>query len=101
MQVEKRTNDTSLEIKFSGNLSFSDHSAFRSLLSDVSRDGVRSCVFDLSGLTSIDSAGLGMFMIARDEAAKNGWKLTIKSPKGRVKSLFDIARFDKLLAIEA
>ncbi|WP_237152692.1 STAS domain-containing protein [Oryzibacter oryziterrae] len=81
-------------------LSFADHPAFRTLIEDIARAKPSSCVFELSELQSIDSAGLGMFLIALDGAKKGGWSLTLRNAQGHVKSLLQLGRFDKLLQLE-
>ena len=101
MRVETTINAGVFEAKLIDQMLFSDHRAFRSLLKEISQSGAKKCIFNLSGLTSIDSSGLGMFMIALDEARKSHWTLTIKSPQGHVRSLLVLGRFDKLLNIEA
>jgi anti-anti-sigma factor len=89
------------EAKLTERMAFSDHGAFRSLLQAIANAGAKTCMLDLSGLVAIDSAGLGMFMIARDEARKGGWSLTVRCPAGRVRSLLELSKFDKLITIEA
>ena len=101
MRVETTINADIFEAKLIDQMMFSDHGAFRSLLKEISQSGAKKCIFNLSGLTSIDSSGLGMFMIALDEARNSHWTLTIKSPQGHVKLLLVPGRFDKLLNIEA
>lgn len=86
--------------KLSGKMAFSDNSAFRSLLDNIGESGAKSAVFDLSDLASIDSAGLGMFIIAADAAKKGGWGLRLKSPSGQVKQLIGLAKFGNLVAID-
>jgi HptB-dependent secretion and biofilm anti anti-sigma factor len=81
-------------------MTFADHANFRTLLDQVNKAKVQKCVFDLSRLAAVDSAGLGMFMIALNEGKKNGWSLTIKAPQGQVFKLMELAKFDKLLTIE-
>jgi anti-anti-sigma factor len=100
MRVETSVNAGVFEAKLIDQMMFSDHRAFRALLKEISQSGAKKCVFNLSGLTSIDSSGLGMFMVALDEAKKGRWTLTIKSPQGHVRSLLVLSRFDKLLNIE-
>ncbi|WP_300473197.1 STAS domain-containing protein [Breoghania sp.] len=43
---------------------FSDHAEFRNLLNQITASKVDSCIIDLSKLQSIDSSGLGMFIVA-------------------------------------
>jgi anti-anti-sigma factor len=57
-------------------------------------------VIDLSKLEFIDSAGLGMLLIARDEAKKAGRNLTLRGPQGQVKRTFSATKFDTLLTIK-
>ena len=49
----------------------------------------------------IDSAALGMFVIAHDEASSKGVELSIKGVKGKVKDVMYAARFDSLYKFEA
>ena len=101
MQFEKTLKDAALEVRLKERMTFSDNGTFRTLLDDIVKAGAKKCVFDLSGLESIDSAGLGMFVIALDQGKKHGWTLALRSPKGQVKSLLELAKFSKLVTIEA
>jgi len=101
MRIDTRMNGTGFEAKLSDGLAFADSPTFRLLLKEIVEARPKTCVFDLSGLVSIDSAGLGMFMIALEEAKRGGWSLTLRSPQEQVKSLLDLANFDKLFVIEA
>lgn len=86
--------------KLSDRMAFSDHEAFKVLLDDVGHSGAKRCVFDLSDLLSIDSSGLGMFMVAAESAQATGWTFSLKSPQGHVKTLLELGKFDKILTIE-
>jgi len=79
-------------------LTFADHSLFRKLLEDVKESKCAKCVFDLKDLNLIDSSGLGMIMIAIDEAKKNAWSLHVTGAVGPVKQLLQLSRLDQLLA---
>jgi HptB-dependent secretion and biofilm anti anti-sigma factor len=48
----------------------------------------------------VDSAGLGMFIIAAETAKKAGLSLTLRSPSGHVRKLIELSKMDKLLSIE-
>lgn len=90
----------SMTIKLSGELAFNDHGIFRDILKQISSSGCKYCVMDVGDLTSIDSAGLGMLMIAFDASVKENWKFTIAHPKGQVKRLLEITDFAKVITIE-
>lgn len=99
MRIESRKDDTTYRVKLQERMTFSDHGPFRDLLSDIGKAKTQTAVFDLSELVSIDSAGLGMLMIALEESRKNGWSLSLKAPQGHVRKLLELACFDKLIPI--
>jgi HptB-dependent secretion and biofilm anti anti-sigma factor len=57
-------------VRISGEFRFSDHAAFKSLVERLFEVKESSIVIDLSKLEFIDSAGLGMLLLARDEAKR-------------------------------
>lgn len=89
-----------MTIKLSGELTFNDHGAFRDMLKQISSSGCQCCAMDVGDLTSIDSAGLGMLMIAYDASVKEHWKFVIAHPKGQVKRLLEITEFTKIITME-
>lgn len=62
-------------------------------------DGSRKMVFDLTGLTYIDSAGLGMVATAAGLMQKSGGKLVVVSPGGKITQMFEITRLNRLINI--
>jgi HptB-dependent secretion and biofilm anti anti-sigma factor len=99
MRIESRKEESAFRVKLQERMSFSDHSIFRDLLTEISRNKAQTAVFDMSELVSIDSAGLGMLMIALEESRKAGWALSLKAPQGHVRKLLELACFDKLIPI--
>lgn len=100
MRSENQVNGSVFKAAISDQLTFADHEAFRSLLDQVNKSGARKCEFDLSKLLAVDSAGLGMFVIALEESKKRGWSMSVRNPQGKVLALMKLAKFDKLLTIE-
>jgi anti-anti-sigma factor len=99
IQIETSHHGERFVARISGTLGFSDNAGFRALIDQINASGTRHCAFELADLKSVDSAGLGMFVIAHEAAKKNGWTLTLTQPAGQVKQLLALARFDKLMAI--
>jgi len=87
-------------VAMSGDFTFSDHSAFLDILSRLLATQGTPIVIDLAKLEFIDSAGLGMLLIARDEAGKSSRHLTLRHPQGQVQRMFAVTRFTTLFAIE-
>lgn len=88
------------EILFSGSFTFRDHDTFFEIVSLIKGTGDKKMVFNLSECDFIDSAALGMFVIAHDEASSKAIHLSIKGVKGKVKDVMYAARFDSLYTFE-
>jgi anti-anti-sigma factor len=99
MNVQFHESDARVNI--SGEFTFADHAAFRELADRLFQTKDESLVIDLSQLQFIDSAGLGMLLLARDEASKGSRKLILAQPQGQVKRMFSVTKFDQLFTIQA
>lgn len=62
-------------------------------------DGSRKMLFDLTGLTYIDSAGLGMVATCAGLLSKAGGKLVVVSPGGKISQMFEITRLNRLINV--
>ena len=100
MRQETKVVDDQFVVTFSYELSFADHTSFRETLDLMVESGKKEFIVDLSCLQSIDSAGLGMFMLARSEAKKGNWSLVLRSPQGQVKKMLELAKFGDMITIE-
>jgi HptB-dependent secretion and biofilm anti anti-sigma factor len=87
-------------ISMSGEFTFTDHAPFKQMVSEIFATSGKSVVLDLSKLEFIDSAGLGMLLLARDEAKKNHRELILRSPGGQVKRMFGVTKFNTLFTVE-
>lgn len=84
----------------SGDFTFTDHGQFRDLMSRLFEVQSPRLSFDLADLDFIDSAGLGMLLLARDEAEKRSCKIVLRRATGQVKRMFGLTKFDMLFALE-
>lgn len=83
-----------------GELTFTDHTSFKQLVNNLFEGTASPIVLDLSRLEFIDSAGLGMLLLVRDEVNKSSKKLVLRSPRGQVKRMFAVTKFETLFAVE-
>lgn len=88
------------EILFSGSFTFRDHDTFFEIISMIKNTDIEKIVFNLANCDFIDSAALGMFVIAHDEASSKAIDLSIKGVDGKVKEVMFAARFDSLYRFE-
>jgi anti-anti-sigma factor len=92
--------ESEANVALTGELTFADYVAFRDIADRLLKVSARPIVIDLSQLEFIDSAGLGMLLIARDEALKSNQKVILRSPRGQVRRLFAATRLDALFTVE-
>lgn len=89
------------EIALTGRFTFSDYSTFRTLLTQLEDSKSKQFVLDLGEVEFIDSAALGMLLIAHDEAKKHHWTVVLRRPLGQVKRTLEIASMSSLFTIES
>jgi anti-anti-sigma factor len=99
MHFDFKGNDATVSI--GGDFTFTDHTAFLEIMTRLLGITGQPLIIDLSQMDFIDSAGLGMLLIARDEAGKANQQLTLRGPKGQVKRMFAVTKFEGLFTIEA
>lgn len=100
MIIKKTFSQNGCKFSFVGKFTFSDHQNFRSVL-DITKSGdVEFIELDLSGLEYVDSAALGMFLVAKQEADKNDCKIYLSNPVGHVKNMFELSNFNTLFEIK-
>ena len=101
-RVDTRPNGT--EIALSGTLTYSDYDTFLGILGSISSAGSEpndgsAIILDISELTFVDSCGLGLFLMAHEEATKQGRSLQLKSPRTEVLRSLRLANFDMFITI--
>jgi anti-anti-sigma factor len=99
MRVEILSRGPVFKAKLLDKLTFADHIAFRKLIDEVKSAGSRQLTLDMAELAMIDSSGLGMIMIALDEAKKSGFVLTVENAAGPVMQLLKLSKMDVLLKV--
>lgn len=87
-------------ISMSGEFTFTDHVPFKQMVGEIFATKGKAVVLDLSKLDFIDSAGLGMLLLARDEAKKSDRELVLRHPCGQVKRMFGVTKFHTLFTVE-
>ena len=101
MKYQLTTEADGLRIALQETLGFKDHQEFRRLVTDVTERKPGRVKVDLSGLSMLDSAGLGLLVILNERVRQGGGSVTLMRPTDDVKRLLGIVEFDKLFAIDA
>lgn len=87
-------------VEVTGRFTFGDHSSFRKLIEEVRGHESSTLVLNIAGVDFIDSAGLGMLLLARDEGEKTNTTVTLRGAQGQVRRMLEVARFDTLFRLE-
>lgn len=97
--MEYRIDGTSgdVTVVFQGDITFSENVAFRAMLKELAAFQMTSCTLDLSGVGLVDSAGLGMFLIAKEQSDTAGFKLKVKGAQGHVASMLKLTKLSEML----
>lgn len=88
------------EVLISGSFTFRDHDTFFEVVAMIKSGDEKRIVLNMADCDFLDSAALGMLVIAHDEAIAKKVDLSIKGPQGKVKDVLFAARFDTLYKIE-
>lgn len=88
------------EVLISGSFTFRDHDTFFEVVSMIKTGYEKRVVLNMSECEFLDSAALGMLVIAHDEAVAKKVNLVIKGVQGKVKDVLYAARFDTLYEFE-
>ena len=101
MQYNEVGSPEGVTVLLSGAFTFKDHHSFRALLDLLKAHQGRHHVLDLSRLEFLDSAALGMLLIAEDEIRSLDRSLTLRKPPTQVARLFKLAAMDLVFTIES
>ncbi len=98
MEYRIVSDDDNTTVIFKGDITFSENVSFRQILKELADNTVATCVFDLTEVGMVDSAGLGMFLIAKEQTDTAGWKLSVTGAQGHVASMLKLTKLSELLA---
>lgn len=96
--IENKDQEATVHLR--GRLTFNDHAKLRSLIGEMARSTARRQILDLSALEFVDSAGIGMLLIAREEMANADKQLVLRKAVGQVKRVLTVAQLNKIVTVE-
>jgi anti-anti-sigma factor len=100
MQLETEIVGSEFLARIGERLVYSDNPAFHDMLDRMRASTATALVLDVAALEAVDSAGLGMFLIAKDAATKSNRDFRLRRPRGQVRTLLTFTRFDSLMTVE-
>lgn len=100
MLAQFNSSDDVLRITLNGRLTFAENGEFRRVVEAIGQSSGTNVVFDLEGLNYIDSAGMGMLLVARDAAAICGAGVALERAAGQVGRMLQLAQFADFFSLE-
>jgi anti-anti-sigma factor len=88
-----------LVVSLRGSFTFKDHHAFRAIIDALSVGGGRKYL-DLAQVEFIDSAALGMLMIAEEETSRANGALVLRNLSPQIAGLFELSAMSTVFTIE-
>lgn len=83
-----------------GELVFGNHAEFREMVRRLVASDAQRLVVDFTDLEFIDSAGLGMLLLLRQEANLANRRVVLRNAQSQVKRMFEVSRFETLFTLE-
>lgn len=100
MEYTRKMDGDGCIIVMKGKFTFSDHDNFRSIINLIKQKSSSAIGFDLEGVEFIDSAALGLLLIAREEAEKQGVSVTLIRPQGQLQKMLKVSNFYELFNVQ-
>lgn len=91
--------DTEARLTLTGTLTSSDHDWFKAGIDAAFACAPPVILLDLAGITRIDSSGLRMLVILRDEGLRRGVPLALINPSTAIERLLELVDFPALFEI--
>jgi len=87
------------QVSFKGVWTMDEFEANKSMLEQLERSGAKVVEYDLSGVPAVDSAGIGMLILANDRLGKANVEFRISGVQGAVAQIFDVAKIRDLITV--
>lgn len=100
MEIHAFTQSEGARFTLKGTMTFRDKEAFAPVLAAVNGPGGRVVTIDLAELEHVDSFGIGLFLLANEQAQTAGVRLNLVNPRGNVARVFELANLDAVLHLK-
>jgi len=99
MQFSVKEDGANLQVKLEGQLNFAANEDFQALLGQLAAHKSKTVLIEMSGLSHIDSVGLGLLYIAREDLAEAGSSITLLHPRDNVFRMLELTEAHKTFEI--
>lgn len=100
MQMTTHIAHGTYNVILSDHFTFNDNPQFRKVLETIPDSAVRQVVIHLRRVSFVDSAALGMLLMANDEAQKYNKIVRLSGVSSQLERLFKMAQFDQFFTMQ-
>ena len=100
MQFRISPDGANIAVTLDGQLNFAANENFQALLGQLASFKAKKVFLEMSGLTHIDSVGLGLLYIAREDLAESGAGITLVKPRDNVYRMLELTEAHKTFEIQ-
>ena len=97
MKLNKTQNGDTVELTVSGTFDFDDHSTMRSAITELQDGDATAIQMNMAEVVSIDSAAIGLLLMAQDRLKKSGKTFSIKGAQGLAEKALRQAKVDEMI----
>ncbi len=80
-------------------LDFESHRTFRDQLTKALHGKPQVICIDMSSVEFMDSSGMGMLLLANQEALQQDCKVELLRPQGQVRDIIELAHIDRVMTV--
>lgn len=99
MQFSITPSMDALLIALTGTFRFDDSELFKGVLKAIDNFDGQGITIDLAGTTALDSAGVGMLLLAHERAKKQSKVVTLRGAQGSVQHVLDVTKIDMIMTV--
>lgn len=99
MDLTKIHYENGCEFIMKGNFTFSDNPVFREIINYIRDAENTQITVNLTGVDFVDSAAIGMLLLARDESDNFNKVFSLKGLSGQPRKMFEISKLREIFNI--
>jgi anti-anti-sigma factor len=97
MNLTMRNEGGNAKLTMNGELTFADNESLHKIVKQMGSNGMRSLAVNMSGVTFVDSAGLGLLVLLKEAADREKVDMRLKGTQGQVRKMLDISQFQEVV----
>ncbi len=99
MQYRIRPEGATVSVSLEGQLNFAANEDFQKMLTELAAHKGKKVVFEMAGLSHIDSVGLGLLYIAKEDLGEGGSTITLAGPRDAVYRMLELTEAHKTFEV--